>query len=466
MSMEMEMKQLVAGVEDLVENSKRRDQEMLTKRAGWEQMLGSTEAIPQSDVSPMLGTAPLAMAASTPAPAEAAEASAAAVAAAAATTANRPRSVGFGGVITSDKPLGAPDEDKPDWHPGFADHHSGSLAYGTEYDAKSVNDQRDDVDRLGDTVSAKVSDSLAQSYPTNGEELSMARSIEQATTAGKLLNETRNAREDIADFNRTFAKKKDKMAQPRRTGRTLGVEGELQIWIFEARGLPKMDRFGHTDSFVRVEFESSAQETKVAPDTESPTFDAEFKFGVDSRQSPISMTIFDKDASSDEPVGQVQLPITQGMINGLEEQAWLDIQPMPSGLGDPSRKKSKSQLSYQPDISEGLGQVRIACTYTWPSVSSERELRKKAELGNIHVTVIGAKGLPKMDRWSHTDSYTQIELGEAIQKTTVAMDTEDPTWNEVLTFKIDSRKQLQNKLRLAVYDEDIADGDVSTSFSS
>jgi Ca2+-dependent lipid-binding protein len=210
---------------------------------------------------------------------------------------------------------------------------------------------------------------------------------------------------------------------------------------------------------VRVEFEAYQEDTPVIQDSEAPTFDCEFKFGVEDKLSPISLTVYDKDAKSDEAIGKVQLPITQGMLDGLEEDGWLELQPLAGGLGDPSVKKAKSRLSYSPDISRGLGEVRIACTYTWPTVSSQRQLRANAELGLVHCTVIGARGLPKMDRWSHTDSYAQIQFGDTVQKTEVEMDTETPQWQQTLTFEVNDRPAMHSKLVLGVYDKDEASGD-------
>eukprot|EP01052_Picozoa_sp_SAG31_P034265 SAG31_NODE_3981_length_3699_cov_27.996389_2_plen_952_part_00 len=473
----LEMKELVVDVESLMKDSKRRDKEILAKQATWdEELLQPNTAGSLASSSVNTGSER-----STPAPTSTfgdvkidsagdgaySKASSSAFDGAitmdssafdGATTmdVDRPRSVGFGDVTTSDKPLGPPD---PQWHPGFADHHSGSLAYTSSYRAKLTSDQRDELDKLGEVVSTQVERSIALSYPHNGEERVLVRSIEQAKAAGKIVAESRNAMQDIDDFTHVYPQKNLSVTQQRRKGRTLGSEGELNVVVHEARGLPKMDRFGHTDSFVRLEFESSVQNTAVAPDTENPKFGSAFQFGVEDRNSPVSIVVFDKDATNDEPIGHAVMHITQGMIDGKEEHVWLDLQPLAGGLGDPAKKQNKSWGSYKPDISHGLGKIHISSTYIWQSVSGQREHNKKSELGILHVTVIRAKGLPKMDRWSHTDSYAQVELGDDIQLTSVAVDTEDPTWNEVLRFKIMNRRQLQSKLRLAVYDKDPTSAD-------
>ena len=70
-------------------------------------------------------------------------------------------------------------------------------------------------------------------------------------------------------------------------------------------------------------------------------------------------------------------------------------------------------ISFSPDTSKGLGEIRLSCVYERagdgsPPGGDKADLHYPQELGILHVNVVEARGLPKMDRFSHTDSFAKV----------------------------------------------------------
>ena len=228
-----EMQQLVAGVEQVVEQSNTdglQYRDMEAKREQWGSLLVDTGPGLGREPAPELEFSPLARA----------------------DYGERPRSVGFGGVTTTDVPLDGEEaaETSPGgmaagWDHAMADHHSRELKYETGYDAKVMHGQTQHMGDLGPTMEADVRQSLLGSYPDEEEASALAGAIGRASAAGSLLAETQKAfvsKDDIAAFDEAYPAPAvpEPPVQQRRVARTIGPEGELHLVVLEARGLPKM----------------------------------------------------------------------------------------------------------------------------------------------------------------------------------------------------------------------------------
>ena len=116
-------------------------------------------------------------------------------------------------------------------------------------------------------------------------------------------------------------------------------------------------------------------------------------------------------------------------------------------------------ISFSPDTSKGLGEIRLSCVYERagegsPPGGDKADLHYPKELGILHVNVVEARGLPKMDRFSHTDSFAKVQFKDEVGETFVAMDTEDPGWNQEFRFHVHKRNDLRGVMQCSVWDKD------------
>ena len=246
--------------------------------------------------------------------------------------------------------------------------------------------------------------------------------------------------------------------EPEQSRHAKSVPGMLSIKVWEARNIPKMDRFGQTDAFAQVDCGAEVRETPVV-ESQDPYWGSAFDIEVTDAKYAV-VTVLDKDPASSEKIGEIRLLLAD-FADGVEKEEWHKLMPTAGGLQITARKKSKRRMSitYVPDTSEGLGDVRLSITYK-PAVAGTSVPTKKkvlhpvGKLGILHVTVLQARGLPKMDTFSHTDSYAKVQFLDEVGDTFTAMDTESPKWNQEFQFEVDSRKQLSGHLQCSVWDKD------------
>ena len=123
------------------------------------------------------------------------------------------------------------------------------------------------------------------------------------------------------------------------------------------------------------------------------------------------------------------------------------------------KTRRRMSISFSPDTSKGLGEIRLSCVYERagegsPPGGDKADLHYPQELGILHVNVIEARGLPKMDRFSHTDSFAKVQFKDEVGETFVAMDTEDPGWNQEFRFHVHKRNDLRGVMQCSVWDKD------------
>lgn len=155
--------------------------------------------------------------------------------------------------------------------------------------------------------------------------------------------------------------------------------GELAVAIMEARGLPKMDRFGDNDAYCEVAFAGMLRQTEVAKDGNAPFWNAEFTFQVESRKRGLQVTVYDQELrGEDEPIGSVVLPVTAEALGGEKGDAWAagmwrPLEPVPEGPKLTAEKKGKGR--------HGLGEIFIKVTWVPPGAKKQRLKKVTPKMG-------------------------------------------------------------------------------------
>lgn len=155
--------------------------------------------------------------------------------------------------------------------------------------------------------------------------------------------------------------------------------GELAVAIMEARGLPKMDRFGDNDAYCEVAFAGMLRQTEVAKDGNAPFWNAEFTFQVESRKRGLRVTVYDQELrGEDEPIGSVVLPVTAEALGGEKGDAWAagmwrPLEPVPEGPKLTAEKKGKGR--------HGLGEIFIKVTWVPPGAKKQRLKKVTPKMG-------------------------------------------------------------------------------------
>ena len=235
--------------------------------------------------------------------------------------------------------------------------------------------------------------------------------------------------------------------------------GELRITICEARDLPKMDTLSNTDAYAQIEVEEAVAATKTIRDTEFPVWNEEFVFDVHSEESTCTVRLFDHDpVDTDDPIGQVLVQFAHLIGRGDEmttESNWFGIQQTPGGptsrLGELKLDIAWTpNLDYAPPENEATEAATIAAAE--PKIAAR-----------LHLTVIEASSLPKMDLLGKNDVYVKASLrmaggDEVIQRTTtIDGGGSSPRWSggqgETLSFD-DVDAKSSPTLLVSVYDED------------
>ena len=247
----------------------------------------------------------------------------------------------------------------------------------------------------------------------------------------------------------------------------------MHVTVLQARGLPKMDRFSHTDSYAKIQFLDEVGDTFTAMDTESPKWNQEFQFEVDTRKQlcgHIQCSVWDRDdgADPDDVIGQAELELHDDLLLGREDTVWLQLRP---AVGSPGGKKlgqlnvkvwfeSTRAPEWDDDLDGQYDPIRSAYSYlrmTSP-VHRKNELLKAQPrfVGKVACCVMEGRGLPKMDRFGGTDAYVEVEFAGMVRHTEVATDGARPFWNAEFDFDVESR---QRGLKFTVYDQEVRSED-------
>ena len=224
--------------------------------------------------------------------------------------------------------------------------------------------------------------------------------------------------------------------------------GIVYVIVEEAQGIPKMDKFSHTDAYAQVQVEDFVEVTKIIRDTENPAWQHKFQFEVMSRDSKLRVMLFDHDPiDKDDEIAEVVTNFKEPHVATTPEL----------GVGEEPHYESKwfplQEVEGGPKAGpKGLGKVRLQLAFEefvpdYEDVSQASEDQTEAPeqpnipTGDLTITIIEARGLPKMDLFGKNDVFCVLTVGDMPKEHTSTVDGggASPAWNngsgETLHFK-------------------------------
>lgn len=223
----------------------------------------------------------------------------------------------------------------------------------------------------------------------------------------------------------------------------------LYITVYEAAELPKMDRFGENDIFVRIRTANQGKETSVAkgggtePKWNTGTgqvLGEKFILTVAHMPKEISFQVFDQDLTKAELIGRGMLSLENQSSDGeWTIDRWIDIMD----------KKNRA-----------TGKVKVGAK--WEVPASRLNPGKPEEMRQLHITVFSASKLKKMDLIGDNDVYCSIRVSGKEKRTTTIIDGgSDCAWGgtagETHTFKL--LPECPTCVEIRCMDEDVGSAD-------
>ena len=221
----------------------------------------------------------------------------------------------------------------------------------------------------------------------------------------------------------------------------------LKISVLRAKDLLAMDRGGTSDPYVRLHIGDDLvknKKTSVKNKTLNPTWMENFEFHIQSSQRRDGLVVeaFDKDVvGSDDSLGKLQI-LLDTLIPDQEYREWYRFEKDENAKPTDKPNDGQIELSYtlkeivekeeakENDSAGPKGATGLKRTQT----TVHREVK------GMQVTVVGGRGMPKMDSgpFGKCDPYLKLRCGSTEHKTQVIKRTLAPTWNENFTFTVES----------------------------
>jgi Ca2+-binding EF-hand superfamily protein len=202
----------------------------------------------------------------------------------------------------------------------------------------------------------------------------------------------------------------------------------LYITVFEAAELPKMDRFGENDVFVKIRTAGQGKQTSVAKGggTEpkwntgsGQVLGEKFMLTVAHMPREIAFQVFDQDLTKAELIGRGVLSLENQSPDGeWTTDRWIEIMD----------KKDRV-----------TGKVKVGAK--WEEPVSRLNPGKPEEMRQLHITVFSASKLKKMDLIGENDVYCSVHVSGKMKRTTTIVDGgSDCSWGgtvgETNSFKL------------------------------
>lgn len=194
----------------------------------------------------------------------------------------------------------------------------------------------------------------------------------------------------------------------------------LHVHVLDAEKLPKMDKIGKIDPYCVMKFtnrpEIPQQKTKVIKKSFNPEWNENFVFHVSSLEDIFSVTVMDYDkVGKDEEVSYKTFPVLK----------------LPPGLVVDKYFKMKKFKG----VEKG-GKIHLALHLTIPEMNPFVPVGFNYPV--LHVKVMEASDIAKMDVVGYTDAYCVLNLvnGLKVEKTKVIDNNMRPKWNELFSFQI------------------------------
>lgn len=212
--------------------------------------------------------------------------------------------------------------------------------------------------------------------------------------------------------------------------------------------LPKMDRFGTCDPFVMLIVASPPQrfQTPVVKNTYNASWEAQnvFDVALGSGEEELVLRVMDWDlVGDDEVVGTGHVPCKQLLLPEADLPA-TRLVTLQSASGVPVTGKDGKPTTVTLEVCQVPATV---VAEEGGGAEGRKEEKEEAVHGTVHVSIISACGLPKMDTWTHkADPYLVLQCsgdesegwdgvgGSIVHKTKTQRNTLSPSWNESCRF--------------------------------
>eukprot|EP00282_Hemiselmis_andersenii_P035885 CAMPEP_0169427938 /NCGR_PEP_ID=MMETSP1042-20121227/1054_1 /TAXON_ID=464988 /ORGANISM="Hemiselmis andersenii, Strain CCMP1180" /LENGTH=1434 /DNA_ID=CAMNT_0009538063 /DNA_START=72 /DNA_END=4372 /DNA_ORIENTATION=+ len=156
------------------------------------------------------------------------------------------------------------------------------------------------------------------------------------------------------------------------------------------------------------------------------------------------------------------------VFKGKARDVYNDLLNDPFAKADPNEEGSQSTESgvyLAPEVSAQMSALGSRIDTIMNRVDKKRALAHRMQRvvtlgpvlskgGVLHVEVVRARDLPKMDRFGKSDPYVVLEMEGRIQKTTIKKRTLNPTWRESFVLSV---ADSNSNLVVTAYDWDFAD---------
>jgi Ca2+-dependent lipid-binding protein len=217
---------------------------------------------------------------------------------------------------------------------------------------------------------------------------------------------------------------------------------QLNVFVGGATGIAKMDTFGKSDPFIVLSLSESPvkKQTSVKDNTLTPVWNETFTFPLynPSRQA-LTLLLKDKDVAADDDMATLEIQLAQLPIGAVVAQNY-DFRPV-KGV------KTGGQVSLK---------LQIAAE-TVPPFSAWSLPPRPPGPHVLHLRIIAAEDIEKMDAVGKTDPYIVITSPGSRFQTTVKENTLNPKWDE--DFHIPIQNPNDAVVLLALFDKDVASDD-------
>jgi class 3 adenylate cyclase/tetratricopeptide (TPR) repeat protein len=272
----------------------------------------------------------------------------------------------------------------------------------------------------------------------------------QATRAKKVLKEHREASFAKAAFSAhrletETAEKEESLPEPVPEVEVVSPDDQIpfarQIVVCGARGLVSADGTGSADAYAVVRWnEVEVGRTEIARRTLGPKWDTKFPLSVPHHGGSVRVELYDYDqAAAHHFLGQVEFQLSH--TPGEEEH---------------SLEFTTPQIEYPLKASSRNSGQLVKGSLTLRVEPEDEPEEEDIVIATLSVEVQAARGLPRMDAFSHTDAYAQLELEYTVYATKTIRDTESPVWGETFEFDIRHRDSV---LAIRLFDHDSLDTD-------
>ncbi|GAB4851993.1 AT3g18370/MYF24_8 [Ancistrocladus abbreviatus] len=192
-----------------------------------------------------------------------------------------------------------------------------------------------------------------------------------------------------------------------RTGR------KIYITVVEAKDIPRKDRPGKYEPYVKLQYGKTVQRTRALPQTTNPVWNQKFEFEEIGGGEDLKLKCLFEEAFIDENIGIARVNL-EGLVDGAVKDVWV-----------PLEKANSGELRLQ------IETVRM------DDADGSKGLMRVSGNGWIELILIEARDLVAADLRGTSDPYVRVQYGNMKRKTKVMYKTLNPQWNQTLEFPED-----------------------------